>query len=482
MGKDKDKKFVEAITSRDVDFAQWYTDVVRKAELIDYTGEKGFMVYRPNGYAIWEACQADLDRRFKETGVQNVYLPMLIPESLLDKEKEHVEGFAPEVAWVTRGGMERLPERLCVRPTSETLFCEHWSRVVHSYRDLPMVYNQWCSVVRWEKTTRPFLRSKEFLWQEGHTLHATYEEAEERTFMMSKVYESFIEDTLAIPCITGRKTESEKFAGAEATYTLEALMHDGHVLQSATSHFFGDGFAKAFGIQFLNQNNELQCGFETSWGLSTRIIGAIIMVHGDDSGLVLPPHIAPTKVRVIPIAQHKEGVSEMAHRILDAIKAAGISADIDETNKMPGWKFSEQEMVGIPLRIEIGPKDMAENNAVIVRRDTREKTVVPIDEITSRLPVILEQMQKDMYDHAKAFLDSRISEAATMEEMQKAFAEKPGFVKAMWCGDPECEGEIKALTGGATTRCIAEEGKPVSDVCIYCGKKAKHMVYFGKAY
>jgi len=478
----KEKKFVEAITSRDEDFAQWYTDVVKKAELIDYTGVKGCMVYMPNGYAIWEMIQSDLDKRFKATGVQNVYLPMLIPESLLQKEKDHVEGFAPEVAWVTHGGAERLQERLCIRPTSETLFCDHWSRVVHSYRDLPKVYNQWCSVLRWEKTTRPFLRSKEFLWQEGHTMHATYEEAEERTLMMRQVYEDFIRDSLAIPCITGRKTESEKFAGAEATYTLEALMHDGKALQSATSHFFGDGFAKAFDVQFVNQNNELQVGFETSWGLSSRIIGAIIMVHGDDSGLVLPPRIAPTKVRVIPIAQQKEGVLDKAREILADVREAGFTADIDETDKMPGWKFSEQEMVGIPLRIEIGPKDLANGQAIVVRRDTREKTIVPIEEIPSRLGEILETMQQDMYNKAKSFLDSHIGSAVNMEEMKEKFQSSPGFIKAMWCGDAECEEEIKAETGGATTRCIPANEEHLSDVCVCCGKPAKHMVYFGKAY
>ena len=478
----KEKKFVEAITSREEDFAQWYTDVVKKAELVEYTGMKGFMVYRPNGYAIWEMIQADLDRRFKETGVKNVYMPMLIPETLLQKEKDHVEGFAPEVAWVERGGEEELQERMCIRPTSETLFCDHWSRVVQSYRDLPMVYNQWCSVLRWEKTTRPFLRSKEFLWQEGHTIHATYEEAEERTEMMRQVYEDCIRETLAIPCITGRKTESEKFAGALATYTLETLMHDGKALQSATSHFFGDGFAKAYNIQFVDQNNELKNPFETSWGLSTRIIGAIIMVHGDDSGLVLPPRVAPTKVRVIPIAQQKEGVLDAARGILNDLRAAGFTADIDESDKMPGWKFSEQEMVGIPLRIEIGPKDLEKGQAVVVRRDTREKIFLPIAEITEKLQGILDKMQQDMYDRAEEFLNSHIGQALNMDEMIEKFAGSPGFIKAMWCGDEACEEEIKAQTGGATTRCIPREQEQLSDVCVCCGKPAKHMVYFGKAY
>ncbi|MDD6434777.1 MAG: proline--tRNA ligase [Clostridiales bacterium] len=478
----KEKKFVEAITSRDEDFAQWYTDVVKKAKLIDYTSVKGCMVYRPNGYAIWEEIQKDLDARFKATGVQNVYLPVLIPESLLQKEKDHVEGFAPEVAWVTHGGGAKLEERMCIRPTSETLFCEHWAKVVQSYRDLPMVYNQWCSVLRWEKTTRPFLRSKEFLWQEGHTMHATHEEAEARTLQMHKVYEDFIREDLAIPCIVGRKTESEKFAGAEATYTIEALMHDGKALQSATSHFFGDGFAKAFGVQFVDKNNELQYGFETSWGLSTRIIGAIIMVHSDDSGLVLPPRIAPTKVRVIPIAQQKPGVIEGARELLAKIREAGFTADIDETDKMPGWKFSEQEMVGIPLRVEIGPKDLEKGQAVIVRRDTREKYFVALNEITVKIGEILEQMQKDMYNRAEEFLNSHIDTAVTMEEMITKFDTNPGFIKAMWCGDENCEDEIKAQTMGATTRCIPEKQEHLSDVCVCCGKPAKHMVYFGKAY
>lgn len=481
----KEKKFVEAITPRDENFAQWYTDVVKKAELVEYTGLKGMMVYRPNGYAIWEMIQKDLDARFKATGVENVYMPLLIPENLLQKEKDHIEGFAPEVAWVTHGGTEPLQERLCIRPTSETLFCDHWSRIIHSYRDLPKIYNQWCSVLRWEKTTRPFLRSKEFLWQEGHTLHATYEEAEERTLLMRQVYEDFMRESLAIPTITGRKTESEKFAGAEATYTLESLMHDGQCLQSATSHFFGDAFPKAFGIQFVDKNNELQCGFETSWGLSTRIIGAIIMVHGDDSGLVLPPHIAPTKVRIVPIAQQKEGVLEAAEKLLADVRLAGFTADIDKSEKMPGWKFSEQEMVGIPLRIELGPKDLEKGQGVIVRRDTREKTILPLAEIPGKIGEILEQMQQDMLARATEFLQDHIDTAVTLDEMKEKLDKKKGFIKAMWCGDAECEDIIKAETGGATTRCTPmheEEEEHISDVCVCCGKPAKHMVYFGKAY
>ena len=378
-----EKKLVKAITARDEDFAQWYTDVVREAELCDYSSVKGCLNYLPNGYAIWENIQKDLDARFKETGVENVSLPMLIPESLLEKEGDHIEGFAPEVAWVTHGGMERLQERLCIRPTSETLFCDLWSKMVRSHRDLPKVWNQWNSVLRWEKTTRPFLRSREFLWQEGHTIHATYEEAEQRTLTMLKVYQDFIRDSLAIPFVSGRKAENEKFAGAQDTYTVEALMHDGKALQSATSHFFGNGFPDAFNIKYIDKNNQPHSVYETSWGLSTRIIGAIIMVHGDDDGLVLPPRIAPVQTKVIPIAQHKEGVLEKADELLAALKAAGYRAKIDDSEKSPGWKFSEQEILGIPTRIEIGPKDIEKNQVVVVRRDTREKIVVSIDEITT---------------------------------------------------------------------------------------------------
>lgn len=478
----KEKKFVEAITSRDEDFAQWYTDVVSKAALCDYTDVKGCMVYLPNGYAIWEKMQADLDKRFKETGVENVYLPMLIPENLLQKEKDHIEGFAPEVAWVTHGGNEPLQERMCIRPTSETLFCDHWSKTVQSYRDLPKVWNQWCSVLRWEKTTRPFLRSREFLWQEGHTIHATYEEAEDRALLMQKVYKEFIEESLAIPLVSGKKTDSEKFAGAEDTYTVEALMHDGKALQAATSHFFGSGFADAFDIKYLDKNNELHSVYETSWGLTTRMIGAIIMVHGDDSGLILPPRIAPIQTRVIPVAQHKEGVLEKATELMNALKAAGYTVNMDASDKSPGWKFSEQEMLGIPTRIEIGPKDIEKNQVVVVRRDTREKIVVSMDEITTKLGEILETIQKDMFDKAKAFLDAHIDTAVTMDEMIEKFQENRGFIKAMWCGCEECEEEIKAATGGASSRCIPPEQEQLSDTCIFCGKPAKYMVYWGKSY
>ncbi len=476
----QEKKLVEAITSMEEDFAQWYTDVVKKAELIEYSSVKGCMILRPNGYAIWENIQRQLDARFKETGVENVYMPMFIPESLLQKEKDHVEGFAPEVAWVTYGGGQELTERLCVRPTSETLFCELYSNIVQSYRDLPKLYNQWCSVVRWEKTTRPFLRSTEFLWQEGHTVHATAEEAEERTKQMLHVYADFCEEVLAIPMIKGRKTDKEKFAGAEATYTIEALMHDGKALQSGTSHNFGDGFARAFGIQYTDKDNQLKYVHQTSWGMSTRIIGAIIMVHGDNSGLVLPPRIAPVQVMVMPIAQHKEGVLEKAYALRDRL-AADFRVKVDDTDKSPGWKFSEQEMRGIPVRVEIGPKDIEANQAVVVRRDTREKIVVSFDELEIKLSEILALMQREMLERARAHRDAHIYTAVDYEEFKDTVANKPGFIKAMWCGEEACELKIKEDTT-ATSRCMPFEQESVSTHCVCCGKPAKTLVYWGKAY
>ena len=407
-----EKKLVEAITSMDEDFAQWYTDVVKKAELIEYTSVKGCMAIKPYGYAIWELIQKQLDERFKETGVENVYMPMFIPESLLQKEKDHVEGFAPEVAWVTHGGLTELQERLCVRPTSETLFCDFYKNDIHSYRDLPKVYNQWCSVVRWEKETRPFLRSREFLWQEGHTAHATMEEAEERTIQMLNLYADFCEQVLAIPVIRGRKTDKEKFAGAEATYTIEALMHDGKALQSGTSHNFGDGFAKAFGIQFTDKDNKLKYVYQTSWGMTTRLIGAIIMVHGDNSGLVLPPRVAPVQIMIIPIQQKKEGVLEMAYALRDRL--GGFRVKVDDTDKSPGWKFSEQEMRGIPIRVEIGPKDIEAGRCVICRRDTREKIEVRLEDLEEKADEILEQMQTDMLERARAHRDAHTHVATNM--------------------------------------------------------------------
>ena len=473
------KKMVEEITSMDVDFAQWYTDIVKKAELIDYTSVKGCMVIKPAGYAIWENIQSELDRRFKETGVENVYLPMFIPESLLQKEKDHVEGFAPEVAWVTHGGLEPLQERLCVRPTSETLFCDFYARDIQSHRDLPKLYNQWCSVVRWEKTTRPFLRSREFLWQEGHTAHATAEEAEERTIQMLNLYADFCEEVLAMPVVRGRKTDKEKFAGAEATYTIEALMHDGKALQSGTSHNFGDGFAKAFGIQYANKDNKLEYVHQTSWGMTTRLIGAIIMVHGDDSGLVLPPRIAPTQVMIIPIQQKKAGVLEKAYEIKDMIK--GCRVKVDDTDKSPGWKFSEAEMRGIPVRIEIGPKDIEAGQAVIVRRDTREKQVVAIVDLAQKVEETLNTMQVEMLERARAHREEHTHTACTYEEFKDVVENKPGFVKSMWCGDVACENMIKEETG-ATSRCMPFAQEHLGDTCVCCGKPAKTMVYWGKAY
>ena len=490
-----DKKLVEAITSMDEDFAQWYTDVVKKAELIDYSNVKGCMVIKPAGYAIWELIQRQLDDMFKAAGVENVYMPMFIPEGLLQKEKDHVEGFAPEVAWVTHGGLNPLQERMCVRPTSETLFCDFYKGDIQSYRDLPRVYNQWCSVVRWEKETRPFLRSREFLWQEGHTAHATAEEAQERTEQMldiyaefcekvhrypaSDIYAEFCEKVLAIPVVKGRKTEKEKFAGAEATYTIEALMHDGKALQSGTSHNFGDGFAKAFDIQFTDKDNKLKYVHQTSWGMSTRIIGAIIMVHGDNSGLVLPPKVAPTQVMIIPIQQKKEGVLEKAYELKDRL--SNFRVKVDDSDKSPGWKFSEQEMRGIPIRVEIGPKDIEAGKCVICRRDNGEKVEAALDELEHAVAEILEDIQSNLFRKAKTHLESHIYVAKAKDEFVKLFAEKSGFVKAMWCGEQECEEKIKEDMS-VTSRCMPYEQECLSDTCVYCGKPAKKMVYWGKAY
>ncbi len=476
-----DKKLVEAITSMSDDFAQWYTDVVKKAELMGYSSVKGCMIFKPAGYALWENIQKELDRRFKETGVENVYMPMFIPESLLEKEKDHVEGFAPEVAWVTQGGLNKLQEKMCVRPTSETLFCDFYKDEIQSYRDLPKVYNQWCSVVRWEKETRPFLRSREFLWQEGHTAHATAREAEERTQQMLNVYADFCEEVLAIPVVKGRKTDKEKFAGAKATYTIEALMHDGKALQSGTSHDFGDGFAKAFGIQYTDTDNTLKYVHQTSWGLSTRIIGAIIMAHGDDSGLVLPPRIAPIQAAVIPIMQKKEGVLDKALEVKEQLIKAGLRTKIDDSDKNPGWKFAEQEMRGIPVRVEMGPRDIEAGQAIVVRRDTREKITVAIEELADKIKDILEVIQKDMFEKARIHRDEHTYVATNYEEFKDAVANKAGFIKAMWCGSRECEDKIKEDTT-ATSRCMPFEQEKLSDVCVCCGKPAKSMVYWGKAY
>ncbi|MEG0671417.1 proline--tRNA ligase [Clostridium sp.] len=476
----KGKKFVEAITSMNEDFAKWYTDIVKKAELVDYSSVKGCMIIRPYGYAIWENMQRNLDDRLKATGHENVYMPMFIPESLLNKEKDHVAGFAPEVAWVTHGGSEPLAERLCVRPTSETLFCEHYAKIVQSHNDLPKLYNQWCSVVRWEKTTRPFLRTTEFLWQEGHTVHATAEESKKETIDILNMYADFCESILAIPVVKGRKTDKEKFAGAEATYTIESLMHDGKALQNGTSHNFGDGFARAFNIRYNDKNGVLQYVHETSWGVTTRLIGALIMVHGDDSGLILPPKIAPTQVIIIPIAQHKEGVLDKAMELKERVsKVARVKADTSD--KMPGWKFSECEMKGIPLRVEIGPKDIESNQAVLVRRDNREKVVVSLDELETKITEMLNLMQVELLEKARASANEKTYSATNLDEFIDIASTKPGFIKAMWCGDVACEEKLKEVAG-VSSRCMPFEQEELSSTCICCGKEAKSLVYWGKAY
>lgn len=474
------KKMVEEITSMDEDFAKWYTDVVKKAELCEYTSVKGCMVIRPYGYAIWENIQHIMDSMFKATGHENVCMPMFIPESLLEKEKDHVEGFAPEVAWVTHGGSEKLEERLCVRPTSETLFCEHYANIVHSYRDLPKLYNQWVSVVRWEKTTRPFLRTREFLWQEGHTIHATAEEAQEETIRMLNVYAEFCEKYLAMPVVKGVKTAKERFAGAEDTYTIEALMHDGKALQSGTSHYFGDGFAKAFDIQFTGKDNKLHHPFQTSWGTTTRLIGAIIMTHGDDNGLVLPPAVAPIQLVIIPIASHKEGVLDKANELKNKL-ASVCRVKLDDSDNSAGWKFSEYEMKGVPLRLEIGPKDIENNRCVVVRRDNGEKIFVSLDELEAKIPELLEAVRDGLYQKA---IDRRAAMTFTARdyaELKDIADNKPGFIKSMWCGDRECEDKLKDELG-ITSRCIPFEQEHLSDTCVCCGKPAKHMLYWGKAY
>ena len=475
------KKMVEQITSMDVDFAQWYTDVVKKAELMDYSSVKGCMIFRPYGYAIWENIQRELDSRFKALGHENVYMPMFIPESLLEKEKDHVQGFAPECAWVTVGGETQLSERLCVRPTSETLFCEHFRNVIQSYRDLPKLYNQWCSVVRWEKTTRPFLRTSEFLWQEGHTMHETAEEAREETRRMLGVYEEFYLNALAIPAITGQKTEKEKFAGAEETYTIEPMMHNGVALQGGTSHYFGDGFAKAFDISFTGRDNTVRHPFQTSWGLSTRSIGAIIMTHGDDNGLILPPAVAPIQVVIVPIAQHKEGVLTKAGELYDRLKPR-FRVKLDDSEQSTGWKFSQYEMKGVPLRLELGPKDIENNVCVLVSRVTREKKVVSLDSVAEEVEAMLRQVHDELVERAKANLAAKTYTATTYEEFLDIAANRPGYIKAMWCGDSACEDKLKDVTGGVKSRCIPFHEEHLSDVCVCCGKPARHMVVWGRQY
>ena len=476
-----DKKMVEQITSMDVDFAQWYTDVVKKAELVDYSGVKGCMIIRPYGYAIWENIQHDLDARFKRLGHENVYMPMFIPESLLQKEKDHVNGFAPECAIVTIGGQNHLSERLIVRPTSETLFCEHYKNIIHSYRDLPKLYNQWCNVVRWEKTTRPFLRTSEFLWQEGHTMHENEEDAREETLRMLKCYEDFYRETLAIPAITGKKTEKEKFAGAMETYTIEPMMHNGVALQGGTSHYFGDGFAKAFDITYTDRENKVCYPHQTSWGVSTRMIGAIIMTHGDDNGLILPPKVAPIQVAIIPVAQHKEGVLEKAAEVRDRL-AAKWRVKLDDSDQSTGWKYSQYEMKGVPLRLELGPRDIENNSCVLVSRVTRQKTFVSLDNLEEEIEKALAAVHNELYERAEKNLSEKMSVAHNHEEFLEIAENHPGFIKAMWCGDSACEDQLKDETGGVKSRCIPFVEEHIADTCACCGKPAKHMVVWGRQY
>ncbi len=473
---------VKEITNRDTDFAKWYTDVCKKADLVDYSSVKGSMIIRPYGYAIWENMQKILDKKFKETGHENLQMPMFIPESLLQVEKDHVNGFAPEVAWVTHGGSNELEERVCVRPTSETLFCEHFKKIIKSYRDLPLLYNQWCTIVRWEKTTRPFLRTREILWQEGHTMHATKEEAVEETLRMLKVYEDFQRNILAVPVFTGKKTDKEKFAGAEATYAIEAMMYDGIALQSATSHYFGQGFAKAFDIKFLNKDNKYETPYQTSWGSTTRMIGEIIMVHSDDRGLVLPPKIAPYKCVIIPIG-NDEKVTNTLNKIEEELKEIDITYKVDNSNKTPGFKFSEAEVKGYPIRIEIGKRDLEKGVITLVRRDTLEKEQVSVDDVVIRVNELLINIQNDMYKKALDRRNSMVYNADTYEEMTEIAKNKNGFIYTNWCGNVECENKIKDDLG-LKSRCIPfENNKPTGDEkCICCGNKATTKIYWAKQY
>ena len=474
------KKMVEEITSMEEDFAKWYTDVVKKAELASYSCVRGCMVVRPYGTALWENIRDNLDRRFKALGHENVMMPLFIPESLLQKEKDHVEGFAPEVAWVTHGGAEQLQERLCVRPTSETLFCDHYAQVIHSYRDLPKLYNQWCSVVRWEKTTRPFLRTMEFFWQEGHTMHETPQEAVEETERMLNVYADFCEHDLAIPVVKGRKTDKEKFAGAEATYTIEALMHDGKALQSGTSHYFGDGFARAFDIQFTGRDNTLQYPHQTSWGMSSRIIGAIIMTHGDNNGLVLPPAVAPVQVVILPIAMHKEGVLDKAMELRDRL-AATFRVKVDDSDNSAGWKFAEYEMKGVPVRVEIGPKDMEKEQCVIARRDTGEKITVALAELESAVKALLDHIHDNLYAMALKNREDNTFDIQTPEEAKAIVEGKGGFLRSKWCGSLECELAMKERAG-VSSRCMPLAQSGTEGTCPVCGRKCTTDIYWGVAY
>lgn len=471
----------KAITKRDIDFAKWYTDVVRAAKLATYSNTKGCIVFEPNGYAIWEKMQSVLDIEFKKTGHQNVYMPLLIPENLMNKEGELINGFAPEVAWVTMGGQKELDERLCIRPTSETLFSDYYSTVVKSYRDLPKLYNQWCNVLRWEKETRPFLRSREFLWQEGHTVHETKEEAEKETLQMLNVYNDFFHNYLAIPSIVGKKTEKEKFAGAEYTYTVESLMYNGVSLQSGTSHYFGQKFSKAYDIKFVNRENKFDYAYQTSWGVTTRMIGALIMVHSDDYGLVLPPKIAPRQVVIIPIKDNDE-VNNLANKYLEELNRNNIVSYIDNSNKSAGFKFAEAEVNGIPVRIEIGPRDLENGKVTIVRRDTREKIEIDVNsDIVSIVSKLMEEIQNNLYNRALERRNKQTYVAHNLEEMTNIMNEHPGFIKAMWCGNSECETKIKEIKG-TKSRCIPFEQEHIDDKCVCCGKQAQEMVVWGIQY
>lgn len=470
----------ESITRQEDDFAQWYTDVCKKAELMDYSNVKGFIIYRPYGFAIWEQIKNYLDNRFKETGHENVYMPSVIPESLFNKEKEHIEGFAPETLIATIGGNAPIDDRLIIRPTSEVLFCDHFQKIINSYRDLPKLYNQWCSVVRWEKTTRPFLRGSEFLWQEGHTMHETEEEARTETLKMLQIYDDLGRDILAVPFVKGRKTNKEKFAGAEETYTIEALMPDGKALQSGTTHYFGNGFAKAFGIQFQGRDGKLQAPYQASWGVSTRLLGSVIMVHGDDNGLVLPPRVAPIQVVVIPIAAQKPGVIPAAREVAKTLKDAGIRVKIDDSDKSPGWKFSEYEMKGVPLRLEIGPRDIENKQCMLAKRNDGTKVAASLEGLVDTVKALLDTIHDEMYQKANAFVQSHIRECHSIEEIEKALDDRC-YAKVMWCEDEACELKIKEMFQ-ATARAIPFNQIAFDDTCPICGKKAKKVVLFGRAY
>ena len=477
----KKEEFVKDIANIDEDFAKWYTDIVRKADLADYADTKGCIAIKPYGYAIWENIQNYADKLFKETGVKNVYFPILIPDSLLQKEKDHVEGFAPEVAYVTEAGGEKLDEKLCIRPTSETMFSTLYAKWLKSWRDLPYVYNQWCNVLRWEKETRPFLRSREFLWQEGHTIHETEKEAKERTIQMLEIYTKVVEELLAIPVLRGRKTEKEKFAGAEETYTIETLTRDGRALQSGTSHYFGQNFTKPFEVKFQNREGKEEYAYQTSWGISTRLIGAVIMGHGDERGLKLPPKVAPIQVRIIPIAMHKEGVLEKAEELKKSLEK-DFRIEVDSRDQVsPGFKFNDCELKGIPVRIEIGPRDIENGECILVRRDTFEKVVVKLDELNTKLKEMLDDIQQNMFNMCKKRLEEKTQIATNMDEFTKKINENQGYIKAMWCGNVECENKIKELTG-AHSRCIPFEQEKLSDKCVCCGKEARYMVVWGRQY